>query len=80
MFEKAIDPIWVKYDPEVSGFISKDKCSEMAQQTLEQVSMSQYYNQMAFDKVFEQIDTENTQKIKKNQCVELVNFMVMGGF
>ena len=31
MFEKAIDPVWVKYDPEGKGEISKDQCQEMAQ-------------------------------------------------
>ena len=39
MFEKAIDPVWVKYDPEGKGHISKDQCQEMAEKTLETAKM-----------------------------------------
>jgi hypothetical protein len=44
MFEKVIDPIWVKYDPEGKGNISKDQCQVMAEGCLEEMKMSQYFN------------------------------------
>lgn len=53
MFEKAIEPVWEKYDTKKVGSISKDQCQEMVTGALEQLKMSRYFNQFAFDKIFE---------------------------
>lgn len=63
MFEKAIDPLWIQQDPENKGYITKDQSGEMVKLALEKVSMSQYYNQTVFDKLFDQYDVEKTEKI-----------------
>ena len=30
-FEKAIDPLWIQYDPENTGYCSKDSCGKMVE-------------------------------------------------
>ena len=79
MIEKAIDPIWSKYDTEGAGAVSKSQCQDMVVLALEQIKMSQHFNQAAFDKLFEQVDTTKSESITKKQCVDLVNLLVFGG-
>ena len=44
MFEKAIDPYWIKYDKENKGYITQQQFGELAKDALEQAGHGDKYN------------------------------------
>lgn len=65
MCEKVVDQIWSQFDTEDTGYISKSQCEDLAKQGLEKAGKAELFQQMAFDKVFEQVDAEKNGKITK---------------
>ena len=43
-FNKLIEPLWVKYDTEEKGFISKEQCVDMVKAILAKGNYADYFN------------------------------------
>ena len=59
--------------------LSKDDCVDMVKGILSKLGHEEKFHQRAFDMLFEQIDTEKTNKFTQRQMAELINLMVFGG-
>ena len=46
---------------------------------LEKVGKPELFNQFVFDKLFEQVDIDKTEKIKKENAARLLNYLIFKG-
>lgn len=83
MFEKAIDPMWKKFDKKNEGHITQEQFGELGKMALEKVGHGDKYDPAMFDKACKQMvkkDENNPEgHLKKRVVAEMLNFAVFGG-
>ena len=76
MIEKTVDIVWAKTMSENQSHISKNQCKNLVKVVFEKANMENYFNDQAFEKIYNLADPEN-KGVPKRVIVLMIKNIIM---